>query len=115
MKRLIAPVLLLAGSALTVLSAVANPATSAAPADARIRAALNQISSKQIQATIEKLVSFGTRSTFSAQDPASISAGRGIGAARDWIKSEFERYSKECGGCLDVKVDAFIQQPVERV
>ena len=59
-----------------------------------------------IQANIEKLVSFGTRLTLSAQDPASIAAGHGIGAAREWIKSEFERYSKDCGGCLEVKTDA---------
>jgi hypothetical protein len=106
MKRLTALVL--------ILAAVAKPAIGT-PADARIRTALNQISPKQIQATIEKLVSFGTRSTLSAQDPAAISSGRGIGAAREWIKSEYERYSKACGGCLEVKVDSFIQQPMERV
>jgi len=33
--------------------------------------------------------------TLSAQDPASIAAGHGIGAAREWIKSQFERYSKD--------------------
>jgi hypothetical protein len=85
------------------------------PADPKISAALKEISAQHVQATIAKLVSFGTRSTLSAQDAASIAAGRGIGAAREWIKSEFERYSKDCGGCLDVKVDSFIQPPVERV
>ena len=50
--------------------------------DARIAAALRQVSAARIQANIEKLVSFGTRATISAQDPASIAAGRGIGAAR---------------------------------
>jgi hypothetical protein len=29
----------------------------------------------------------------------------GIGAAREWIKSQFERYSKDCGGCLEVKTN----------
>src|SRR5579864_2669362 len=57
-------------------------------ADPQIAAALRQISAQRIQANIEKLVSFGTRSTISPQDPASIAAGRGIGAAREWIKSE---------------------------
>jgi hypothetical protein len=85
------------------------------PADPKISAALKQISAEHVHATIAKLVSFGTRSTLSAQDPASIAAGRGIGAAREWLKSEFERYSKECGGCLEVKEDSFIQPPVERV
>ena len=83
--------------------------------DSRIAAALKDISSARIRANIEKLVSFGTRSTLSAQDPAAISAGRGIGAAREWIKSEFERYSKDCGGCLEVRVDTFTQQPAERI
>src|SRR6266568_7690426 len=84
-------------------------------ADPRIKAVLNEISAGQIQSNIEKLVSFQTRATTSAQDPASISAGRGIGAAREWIKSEFERYSRDCAGCLEVKIDSFTQPVSERV
>ena len=83
--------------------------------DPQIAAALQQISAQRIQANIEKLVSFGTRSTISAQDPASIAAGHGIGAAREWIKSEFERYAKDCGGCLEVKTDSFTEEPTERI
>jgi len=83
--------------------------------DPKIAGALQQISAQRIQANIEKLVSFGTRSTLAAQDPASIAAGHGIGAAREWIKSEFERYSKDCGGCLEVKTDEFTEQPTERI
>src|SRR4051794_10213112 len=83
--------------------------------DPQIAAALQQISEQHIQANIEKLVSFGTRLTVSAQDRASIAAGRGIGAAREWIKSEFERYSKDCGGCLEVKVDSFIEPAADRI
>jgi hypothetical protein len=83
--------------------------------DPKIAAALQQVSAERIRANIEKLVSFGTRSTLSAQDDASIAKGRGIGAAREWIKSEFERYSKDCGGCLEVKTDSFVQQPGERI
>jgi len=86
-----------------------------APADPQIAAALKQVSSQKIQANIEKLVSFHTRLTLSAQDPASIVAGRGIGAAREWIKSEFERYSQDCGGCLDVKTDSFTESPADRI
>jgi hypothetical protein len=83
--------------------------------DARIAAALRQVSAARIQANIEKLVSFGTRATISAQDPASIAAGRGIGAAREWIQAEFERYARDCGGCLEVKTDAFTEAPAERI
>lgn len=86
-----------------------------APPDPQIAAALKQVSASRIQQTIEELVSFGTRSTISAQDANSIAAGRGIGAAREWIKSQFESYSGECGGCLEVKTDGFMQQPANRV
>jgi len=84
-------------------------------ADPKIAAALQQVSAEHVRANIEKLVSFGTRLTLSAQDPASIASGRGIGAARDWIRSEFERYSKDCGGCLEVKTDAFTEGPADRI
>ncbi|MGB8062386.1 MAG: M28 family metallopeptidase [Candidatus Sulfotelmatobacter sp.] len=84
-------------------------------AEPEIAAALRQVSAQRVQQDVEKLVSFGTRLTLSAQDPASIAAGHGIGAAREWIRSEFERYSKECGGCLEVKVDSFTEQPMDRI
>ena len=83
--------------------------------DLRIAEAIRQVSAEQIRQTIDKLVSFGNRSTISPQDAGSIKAGKGIGAARDWIKAEFERYSKECGGCLEVKTDQFLEQPGERI
>lgn len=83
--------------------------------DPKIVAALREVSAQRIQANIEKLVSFGTRLTLSAQDSAAISSGRGIGAAREWIKSEFESYSKDCGGCLEVKTDSFTEQPMDRI
>jgi hypothetical protein len=85
------------------------------PVDAKIADALHQISAERIRANIEKLVSFGTRSTISAQDQTAIASGRGVGAAREWIKSEFESYSKDCGGCLEVKADSFTQPPADRI
>ena len=83
--------------------------------DARIAEAIRQVSADPIRQTIEKLVGFQNRSTISAQDEESIKAGKGIGAAREWIKAEFERYSKDCGGCLEVKTDSFTEQPGERI
>ncbi len=50
------------------------------PADPQITAALMRVSAQRIQADIEKLVSFQTRLTLSAQDPDSIKAGHGVGA-----------------------------------
>src|SRR5881392_2373381 len=76
----------------------------------QIAAVLSEISSKNIEATIRKLVSFGTRHTLSDAQ----SETRGIGAARRWIQSEFERYNKENGGRLEVALDDFIQPPGER-
>jgi len=83
--------------------------------DGHISAALRQVSAERIRANIEKLVSFGTRLTISAQDPDSTAAGRGVGAAREWIKSEFERYSRDCGGCLEVKTDSFTEPAADRI
>jgi Zn-dependent M28 family amino/carboxypeptidase len=91
--------------------AVAQPPAPASPASD----AANRVSAQQLKATIEKLVSFGTRNTISAATPEAIQSGRGIGAAREWIKAEFERYSKECGGCLEVKTDSFIEGPAPRI
>jgi Peptidase family M28 len=84
-------------------------------ADPKLASALKQISGARIRADIDKLVSFQTRLTLSAQDRASIEAGRGIGAAREWIKAEFESYSRECGGCLEVKTDVFTESRKERI
>jgi hypothetical protein len=97
------------------ISALLAGQNSPAYVDPQIKGALNEISAGQIQSDIEKLVSFQTRSTLSAQDTASIAQGRGIGAAREWIKSEFERYSRECTGCLEVKTDSFTQPVGDRI
>lgn len=106
---------MLAGAAIMLASTQLYAQEAASFADPQIKAALREISGAQAQSDIEKLVSFQTRNTISAQDPASIKAGRGVGAAREWLKSEFERYSRDCGGCLEVKTDTFTQPVSERV
>jgi hypothetical protein len=83
--------------------------------DSHIAEAIRQASADHMRQTIEKLVSFQNRSTISAQDEESLKAGKGVGAAREWIKAEFERYSKDCGGCLEVKTDTFTEQPADRI
>ncbi len=55
-------------------------------------------SAERIEKDINKLVGFGTRHTLSD----TVSQTRGIGAARRWIKSEFENISAACDNCLDV-------------
>jgi len=56
------------------------------------------VSPKSLRGFDAALVGFGTRHTLS--DTKSDS--RGIGAARRWVKSQFERFSADCGGCLEV-------------
>jgi hypothetical protein len=106
--------LILACSSVLCSAQEAAAAGKASP-DPRISEAIKQVSADHIRQTIQKLVGFQNRSTLSAQNEDSIKAGKGIGAAREWIKSELERDSKECGGCLEVKTDSFEEQPADRI
>ncbi|AEH01811.1 M28 family peptidase [Lacinutrix sp. 5H-3-7-4] len=85
MKLLIFPFFLLT----TFLSAQTNQ---------KIYDIIDAVSSERIEKDINTLANFGTRNTFSD----TISNTRGIGAARRWIKSEFQTISKECNNCLNV-------------
>ncbi|MEZ5490627.1 MAG: M28 family metallopeptidase [Gammaproteobacteria bacterium] len=86
----------------TLLGFLAFFHTSLAAGQALSHQALHDIaaavSARRIQQDVVQLVSFGTRHTLSMTD----SQVRGIGAARRWIKEEFERISADCGGCLEV-------------
>lgn len=64
-----------------------------------MQALVAAVSPDRLKADVTRLVSFGTRHTLSQTDSDS----RGIGAARRWIKAEFERISSACGGCLEVQ------------
>ena len=81
-----------------------------APADPAIAQALQQVSADRIRATIEKLVSFNNRSTLSSME-TDLPPNTGVSAAADWIESEFKRISADCGNCLEVKRDDFIEPP----
>ncbi|PZD77932.1 M28 family metallopeptidase [Mesonia sp. K7] len=59
---------------------------------------VDEVSSKRIESDVRKLAGFGTRNTFSD----TTSRTRGIGAARRWIKAEFEQIAANCNNCLDV-------------
>jgi hypothetical protein len=72
--------------------------TLSAQTDARIYDIITKISSERIKADITTLAGFGTRHTLSD----TVSNTRGIGAARRWIKSEFDSISTDCSNCLDV-------------
>ena len=69
-----------------------------AQTDKKIYEIIDKISEENIKNHIIKLANFGTRNTFSD----TISNKRGIGAARRWIKNEFDVISKNCNDCLEV-------------
>jgi Zn-dependent M28 family amino/carboxypeptidase len=68
---------------------------------------LSTVDAKHVEHTINSLVSFGTRNTLSAQDDPK----RGVGAARDWIQSEFQKIATTSGGRMTVELQSFEQQP----
>lgn len=74
--------------------ASAPPAT-----DNRLYDVVEAVSASRIEADIRTLAGFGTRNTLSDTE----SDVRGIGAARRWIKAEFEAISEACGNCLEVR------------
>jgi Zn-dependent M28 family amino/carboxypeptidase len=63
-----------------------------------LAAIAGEVSETSLHRYIEKMVSFGTRSTISDQ----TSDTRGIGAARRWVESEFRSIGAACGGCLEI-------------
>ena len=98
-----------AASATTTVIAVTRAEPDIGARQAQIDAIVREISPQRIQATIDKLVSFGTRHTMSD----TVSDTRGIGAARRWIKAELERCGAAAGGRLDVAFDSHLH-PVDR-
>jgi len=82
----------------------------AEPMDKQIDAALKAVSAETIRANIEKLVTFKNRSTLSSTE-TDLPPGTGVIAASEWIEAQFKAYSVACGGCLEVKVDDFVEQP----
>ncbi|WP_338793303.1 M28 family metallopeptidase [Bernardetia sp. MNP-M8] len=66
--------------------------------DPKIYEIIKNISTQNVEKDVKKLAEFGTRHTLSD----TVSETRGIGAARRWIKAEFDKISAECNGCLEV-------------
>jgi len=99
-------------AALLGAASIASSAQTARPKpDPEIAKMVKEVSAKNIEATIRKLVSFGTRNTLSEQDNPS----RGVGAARDWIFAEFQKINSDCANCLIVEKQAFLQPKANRV
>jgi hypothetical protein len=79
--------------------------------DRELRAIMREVDPRRIEAIIRKLVSFGTRHTLSTQDDPN----RGIGAARDWIFAELQRYAAASDGRMTVELQSYIQEPAPRI
>tara|TARA_X000001036_G_scaffold302356_2_gene281438 strand:- start:22 stop:1371 length:1350 start_codon:yes stop_codon:yes gene_type:complete len=68
---------------------------------------IEAVSEERIKNDITKLANFGTRHTLSD----TISEKRGIGAARRWIFTEFQKIAKTCEGCIEVSYQKNFHQP----
>ena len=101
--------LLAAGAQLAGQSEATAPVTPPPASDPRIYQMIEDVSADRIEADIRTLVGVGTRHTMSETE----SDTRGIGAARRFIKAEFERISEGCGGCLEVSFQSYVQKAGE--
>ncbi|HKD97820.1 MAG TPA: M20/M25/M40 family metallo-hydrolase [Micromonosporaceae bacterium] len=119
---------LLSASAVTAVAAATAPLIIATPAFASGTAGpggptrpqppgrdltrlLEQVDPDRIEATINRLVAFGTRHTLSSQtDP-----NRGIGAATAWVLDQMQQFAATSGGRMTVQSQSFVQPPGPRI
>ncbi|GAA5190537.1 M20/M25/M40 family metallo-hydrolase [Rugosimonospora acidiphila] len=73
--------------------------------DRELRKLLSEVDRHRIEATVNRLVAFGTRHTSSTQtDPV-----RGIGAATTWVYNQLSAYAAASGGRMTVERQSFLQ------
>ena len=100
--------LALISSAQTLRKPTRKPSASSLPAarlNREIVDIVREIDARNIERTIRKLVSFGTRNTLSEQNDPN----RGIGAARDWLYAEFQKAAAKSNGRMTVEKQTFEQ------
>jgi len=97
----------------TVLAAAlcAGSALAQEKVDPRVAGIVARVDPARMQATVAKLVSFGTRHTLS--DTASET--RGIGAARRWLVAQFGALAKTERSRLKTFEDRFVAEPGRRI
>jgi hypothetical protein len=79
--------------------------------DRELRKMLEEVDRHNLEATVKKLVSFGTRHTLSSQtDPV-----RGIGAATRWAAGEMQANAARSHGHMVVETQSFTQPPSTRI
>ncbi|GIG68122.1 M20/M25/M40 family metallo-hydrolase [Phytomonospora endophytica] len=103
-RTLLTGALAAAGGAFLLPGAATANGTRPGP---ELRRLLKRVDPARIEATVRRLVAFGTRHTLSAQDDPV----RGIGAARDWIAGELRGH----GGRLRVTLQSYLQPPAPRI
>jgi hypothetical protein len=122
MHRVRSIALVLVGAGLAALAAFAISGTAAGGDDrgsqpkwwkppADVRAALRSVDEDNLERYDRALVSFGTRHTLSVQDNPT----RGIGAARDYIRAQFQAAAARSGGRMTVELQSYIQEPANRI
>ncbi len=105
-------IFLLAANLVVVASQTRQQSRRVAPVRNRaISNIVREIDARNIEATIRKLVSFGTRNTLSDQNDPK----RGIGAARDWLYAEFLKAAEASNGRMTVEKQSFEQAKAARV
>src|SRR5215472_2824619 len=105
-----APIASLAGPAAAASASTGSPANTG-NFDPALRALISRIDPNRIQATIQRLVQFGTRHTASSQtDPV-----RGIGAATAWVTEQMQAIAATSGGNMTVQQQTFVQPVSNRI
>src|SRR5215216_1073973 len=102
--------LLFVATSVTVVAAQ-TPRRSTPARNRTIANIVREIDARNIEASIRKLVSFGTRNTLSEQNDPK----RGIGAARDWLYAEFLKAAELSKGRMTVEKQSYEQQKAARV
>src|SRR5690349_22847789 len=95
----------------TITNSIVAQRRSPAPRNRTVTAIVRDIDARNIEQTIRKLVSFGTRNTLSEQNDPN----RGIGAARDWLYAEFLKAAEASNGRMTVEKQSYEQAKAARV
>jgi hypothetical protein len=117
----------LSAGAVTAVAAVASPLAAAPtparaapgpggpvkpqPPDPDLIRLLREIDADRIEATVNRLVAFGTRHTLSSQDDQV----RGIGAATEWVYQQMLAIAAASGGRMTVEKQSFVQPAGPRI
>src|SRR5688572_11830853 len=69
-----------------------------------------EVNADSLRSYIQKLVTFGTRSTLSTTTHPT----KGIGAAREWVAAKFREFAAQSNGRMTVQLDRWLLQPDKR-